>query len=638
MKQSDVVQAFRPAMDVKVRTTFNMVQGFGLAICVALLPAALLGKSAPVVDTKIDAVFAKYSSSTPGCAVGVATNGTPVLAKGFGMADLEHNVAIGPDTIFEGGSVSKQFTAAAVMLLARDGKLSLDDQVRKYVPELPDYPPSPVDTPAGSGEASPKTPVDTPAGSGEASPKTPVDTPAGSGEASPKTPSHTPAGSGEPSPKTLSDTSVGHGLTIRHMLTHTSGLRDWGNIESIAGWPRTTRAYTHAHVLEIVGRQRALNFTPGTRWSYSNTGFNLAAIIVERVSGQTFQDFTHSRVFQPIGMTHTSWRDDYTRVVKGRAIAYSERSGSDGFHTDMPFENVFGNGGLLTTVGDLLKWNEHYDAPAEGDASITAEQQKAGHFTDGRVHGYGLGLFVGTHKGLREIYHSGSTAGYQAFLTRFPDQKVSVAVLCNVATAQATEYAHSVADAYLGDRVKTTEVKATYTLASGEMDRFVGQWKSDVTELPITIARDADGLFVGRNARLLAQSPTRLITGDGGQLELDAHGVRLTDAYGTVQKFSRVQPAVYTDAQLLQLAGIYVSDEAETTLTAAVENHALVLKRRPDTTIALTPLYPGAFSADHGLGTVIFRHDASGRSSELSVIQDRVWDLRFRKLEGKSQK
>jgi CubicO group peptidase (beta-lactamase class C family) len=156
MKQSDVVQAFRPATDVKVRTTFNMVQGFGLAICVALLPAALLGKSAPVVDTKVDAVFAKYSVSTPGCAVGVATGGTPVLAKGFGMADLERDVRISADTIFEAGSVSKQFTAAAVMLLAREGKLSLDDQVRKYVPELPDYPPPPDVNAPGYGEAPPK--------------------------------------------------------------------------------------------------------------------------------------------------------------------------------------------------------------------------------------------------------------------------------------------------------------------------------------------------------------------------------------------------------------------------------------------------------------------------------------------------
>src|SRR5262249_21935167 len=148
--------------------------------------------------------------------------------KAYGSADLEHEVRNTPDTIFEAGSVSKQFTAAAVLLLARDRKLSLDDPVRKYVPELPDY--------------------------------------------------------GKP-------------LTIRHLLTHTSGLRDWGSVAAIGGWPRTTRVHTHAHVLEIVSRQHALNFDPGDRFSYSNTGFNLAAIIVTRVSGTPFADFTRERIF-----------------------------------------------------------------------------------------------------------------------------------------------------------------------------------------------------------------------------------------------------------------------------------------------------------------------------------------------------
>src|SRR5205823_3922504 len=210
---------------------------------------------------------------------------------------------------------------------------------------------------------------------------------------------------------------------------------------------RTTRVHTHAHVLEIVHHQKALNFPPGTRWSYSNTGFNLAAIIVERVSGASFQDFTRAHLFAPLGMTHTSWRDDHTRIVKRRAIAYRERDQT--FSIDMPFENVYGNGGLLTTVGDLLKWNEHFDSAPEGDPLSTIDQQRAGTFNDGRTHGYALGLFVGTHNGVREVYHSGSTAGYSAFLTRFPDQHLSVAVLCNATSAQATQDAHAVADLYL---------------------------------------------------------------------------------------------------------------------------------------------------------------------------------------------
>ena len=224
------------------------------AMCAALVAQAVI--DAPAVPAaRVDAVFSRWTTQTPGCAVGVAQGGKPILEKSYGMADLEHDVANTPDTIFEAGSVSKQFTAAAVLLLAQEGKLSLDDPARKYLPELPDY---------------------------------------------------------------------GAPLTIRHMLQHTSGLRDWGEIEAIAGWPRTTRAYTHAHVLDIVSRQKSLNFPSGTQWSYSNTGYNLAAIIVSRVSGKPFAEFSQERIFEPLGMTQTSWRDDYTRIVKGRAIAYCQ--------------------------------------------------------------------------------------------------------------------------------------------------------------------------------------------------------------------------------------------------------------------------------------------------------------------------
>ena len=199
------------------------------------------------------------------------------------------------------------------------------------------------------------------------------------------------------------------------MLQHTSGLRDWGNLAAIAGWPRGTRVHTHAHVLDIVSRQRELNFPPGTRWSYSNSGYNLAAILVARVSGMSFADFTRTRMFEPLGMSDTSWRDDYTRIVKRRAIAYSERQGT--FATDMPFENVHGNGGLLTTVGDLLKWNENFTKPIVGDAALRRrDADGTTRFTDGGSHEYALGLYVDTYKGVREVDHSGGTAGYRAHL------------------------------------------------------------------------------------------------------------------------------------------------------------------------------------------------------------------------------
>ena len=409
-------------------------------LALILTGSALLSRGfaqAPSVsESQVDAVFSRWTKDSPGCAVGVARAGQPVLQKAYGMADLEHDVPNKPDTIFEAGSVSKQFTAAAVLLLAQEGKLSLDDPARKYVPELPDY---------------------------------------------------------------------GAPLTIRHMLQHTSGLRDWGEVASIAGWPRTSRVHTHAHVLDIVSRQKALNFPSGTQYSYSNTVYNLSAVIVSRVSGTSFAEFSQERLFKPLGMTRTSWRDDYTRIVKDRAIAYSATAA--GFRQNMPFENVHGNGGLLTTVGDLLKWNANFITPTVGDAAFLKIQQDPGTFPDGKPQSYAMGLMVGTYKGVPEVSHSGSTAGYRAHLTRYPQQgHLSVAVLCNVSSANATQAAERVADLYLAGAIKPEEPRqppsrpapTPFKAEAKELQAYVGKYYSDEAEVIYEVAAEGDGLVIKR--------------------------------------------------------------------------------------------------------------------------------------------
>ena len=510
-------------------------------------------------ESAVDRVFAKWTDATPGCAVGVATNGRPTLERAYGMADLERGVRNMPDTIFEAGSVSKQFTAAAVLLLAREGKLSLDDPVRAHIPEVPDY---------------------------------------------------------------------GSPLTIRHMLTHTSGLRDWGALASIGGWPRGTRVHTHDHVLGIVGRQRALNFTPGTRYSYSNTGYNLATVIVARTSGMSFAEFTRRRIFEPLGMSQTSWRDDHTRIVQRRAQAYSDEP--DGFHINMPFENVHGNGGLLTTVGDLLKWNENFVTPRVGDASFVTEQQQAGRLANGRSHGYALGLAVGTYKGTPEVGHSGSTAGYSAHLVRFPEQHVSVAVLCNASSAQATRYAREVADVYLAGRTTPpTTASPRHTLTSAEMAAAEGFYRNTGTGAPLRIVREDERLRIERGPTLTAMSGTRFVSDIGHSLEIDGRGVaEITDPHGVTETYERAPSGAQTAQQLRELAGTYASDEAATTVSIEVDGTAVVLKRAPDTKATLTQLYADTFRAPQ-IGTIVFRRDAAGKPAAFSVIQDRVWDLRF---------
>ncbi len=352
-----------------------------LLLAIIALPACLTAQTATRDLTPfVNRVFARWDSTTaPGCTVGIDRAGVPRFTRAFGEADLEYDIPNKPETIFEAGSISKQFTAAATVVLALDGKLKLDDDVRKYVPELPAY----------------ERPV-----------------------------------------------------TIRHLLNHTSGLRDWGEIADLAGWPRGSRVHTHDDVLDILHRQRALNYPPGDKYSYTNSGYNLLAIIVSRVSGQPFATFSRERLFKPLGLTSTQWRDDYRRIVKGRAQAYS-RTREGQWQLEMPFENVHGNGGLLTTVGDLLTWTAMLEHPTPQWKPMVDSMHVRGILTKGDTIDYALGLFISDYRGVHRVEHSGATAGYRAELLRFPGKGLAVAVLCNAATANPVLYASQLVDSLL---------------------------------------------------------------------------------------------------------------------------------------------------------------------------------------------
>jgi CubicO group peptidase (beta-lactamase class C family) len=507
---------------------------------------------------KVDEIFAEWKSQeSPGCTVAVAENGKTLLSRGYGMADLEHDVPITPATIFEAGSVSKQFTATAALLLVQQGKLALTDDVRKYVPELPDY---------------------------------------------------------------------GKRLTIDHLLHHTSGLRDWGAVAAVGGWPRGTRIHTHAHMLDIASRQKALNYEPGAEFSYTNTGYNLLVVIIERITGQSFAEFTRQQIFEPLGMTHTSWRDDFTRIVKGRAIAYVKEK--DGFHSEMPFENVHGNGGLLTTVDDLLLWNENFTHGKVGGAALLTALQRRGRLNDGREIEYAGGLFMTSYEGLPEVSHGGATAGYRAFLARYPEQRLSVAVLCNLGNIDPSALAHRTADLFLAGKKPTAPpAPAKIELPAAEIAARAGLYRNLRTG-EILGMKVEEGKLRTRGGRTVSPlSSSRYLVDNGSKLEFVPNGLRLLTPDGDTIPYERVEEASPTAAQLAEYAGEYVSDEAEVTYKVVVKDGKLVVKGRPDVSVALTPLYADAFQADNGFLVRFFRKQ--GKVAELSVGLGRVRDLRF---------
>jgi len=513
----------------------------------------------PDARAKVDKIFARFAGTTgPGCATGVSLGGSQVLATAYGMADLEHKVAITPQTVFEPGSITKQFTAAAVLLLAQQGKLSLDDPARKYIPELPDY---------------------------------------------------------------------GAPITIRQLLNHTSGLRDWGNVAAIGGWPRTTREYTHAHVLEIIGRQKSLNYPPGAEYSYTNSGFNLLAILVGRVANRPLPEFTREQIFMPLGMASTEWRDDFRRIVPNRAIAYSSNSGV--FRQDMPFEDVFGNGGLLTTVGDLLRWNQNFTTMKVGGRSFFDSQHERGRLNDGRTIAYAAGLMVLHWKGRDEVSHSGSTAGYSAWLGRYPDQKLSVAVLCNLAGVNATQLGHQVAEAYLG--ALTPDPLPPVTVDPASLAAKAGLYCSVRDHQTLTLELQNGQLHLERRGLLRPVWANTFASDDEGPLvEFSGARMRLRTEGDEGNWYEKVDRANPTPAELAALAGEYASDEAEAAFQVVLENGRLVIHRRPDARFPLIPTYRDGFSSQ--LGSIRFLRDARGQVTELSLGEPRVWDLRFRKL------
>jgi CubicO group peptidase (beta-lactamase class C family) len=538
-----------------------------LAIALAVTSHVAHAQASQRQDTiaRVDSIFSRFTTTTPGCAVGVSRHGRTVLAKAYGMANLEYDVPLTTESIIEAGSVAKQFTAAAILLLAQQGKLSIDDRVRKHIPELPDY---------------------------------------------------------------------GVPLTIRHMINHTSGLRDWGTVAAVEGWPRGSRVHTHEHVLDIVARQRSLNFAPGSEYLYSNTGYNLLAIIVQRVSGRPFADFTRTEIFEPLGMTRTSWRDDYTRIVKGRATAYSPTR--TGFRLNMPFENVHGNGGLLTTVEDLLRWSANFDAAHVGGPALLREQVRPGRLTSGREIEYAAGLRVTRYRGVPEVSHTGSTAGYRAFLTRYPDQGLTVAVLCNHAGA-GVALGHRVADIYLGSAASDPATLKAVSLAPNILTARAGMYRDAATGQPVRLSVRDGKLVDEQGTEVVALSPTVFRNGNGGRVVFEVapdgrtQTMRLLQEDGDTLLFLPVEPHSPGPNDLTALAGTYTSDEAATTLTVVHEGGKLFLRQRPALSLELRPAYRDVFEVATG-DVVRFVRDGSGKVTEMSLFLGRVRDLRFRRL------
>ncbi len=528
-------------------------------------PSATSSASQQVTTRRLDSLFASIdSATTPGCAVGVALRDRAPFFRSYGVQSLEQRVPIDSATIFEAGSVSKQVTAAAVLLLAREGKLSLDDPARKWIPEL---------------------------------------------------------WSGLPR------------FTVGDLLYHVAGVRDYGDLLEIGGWPRGTRVYDTEDELRLLARQRALNFTPRNEYLYSNSGYVLASVIVARAAGQSFAAYAQRAIFTPLGMHNTSWRDDYTRVVPRRAQGYTPDD-SGHWKLDMPIENSVGHAGLLTTAEDLLRWQARFaitgDAAREliGGPMFVRDMEAPITLRTGRVSPYALGLELDSLNGERVVSHAGWTTGYKAYVGRIPARGVAVALLCNAGSLN-TEDLGPVLLAIAADvPLPRTEEPALGAPADTVADRplasLAGTYRSERTRQTVRVRAYANGISVNTwtgYRRVDDSTFVGLTTARVLRTTRDTRGhvsgYRLSLANDTV-RYTRVAPWQPDSAVLARIVGRYRCSEADADVEIVRTRSGLSLQRRGRLQDHLTPRYRDAFDVDGQSWLLNIARDPRGQITGLT--------------------
>ena len=533
----------------------------------------------PDVTTKVDNLFAQWNKpDSPGCALGVYKDGQIVYKRGYGMANLNDDVPITPATVFHVASMSKQFTAASILLLAQQGKLSLDDDVHKYIPELPNF---------------------------------------------------------------------GETITLRHLLHHTSGIRDQWSLLGLAGWRYSQDLITDDDVMSVLVRQQALNFKPGDKYMYSNSGFTLLAIIVKRVSGMSFREFTTKNIFQPLGMTHTHFRDDHEEVIKHDALGYEQDGKDKPFRMNLTNFDTAGATSLHTTVEDLQLWDENFYHPRVGGPALIQQMLERGKLNSGEQQDYASGLVIGTYKGLPTVDHAGADAGYRSDMIRFPEQHFSVAVLCNFADTDPSALARQVTDIVLARDLRApppapAKETANAAMTAEQMAAIAGMyWGREEDDFEKVQVKDGKlQMDIGRDdfheLQPFAPEHFHVANVPWGD-KIDIHFIpadagkpsRLEQIFpgGKPQSYEAVAAFDPTAAQLAAYTGAFVSQEIDPVYRISLQDGKLALLRlrhKPDT---LWPTMRDAFVGE--IGTLRFTRDANQQVSGFILDAGRIQNLQF---------
>jgi CubicO group peptidase (beta-lactamase class C family) len=527
-------------------------------------------KTSPDITSKVDGLFARWDRpDSPGAAVVVVKDGNVVYQRCYGSANLESRTPITPETAFDVASVAKQFTGLAIAMLIEQGKLSLDDDIRKHLPDVPDF--------------------------------------------------------GKP-------------ITIRHLLHHTSGLRDWPETLGLSGvdWGAPITLET---ILEMVRRQRELDFSPGEELQYCNTSYNLLAATVAKVTGKSFRAWTDANLFQPLGMTHTHFCEDPMKLIVHRAESYS-RAGEKTYRRDISQLAAQGSSSLFTTAEDMGKWLANFQTERVGGKAAFARMYQAGKSNAGGKIDYGFGVVLNDYHGDKTVNHGGAWAGYRSFVVHIPAKNLGVAVLGNVANLGESKLAWKIVDLYLGHSSapeKPVEPARPAEKADpSNWDAYLGTYQLGKGWL-LEITRDGDHLVAqATREEKFEMKPvsdtTFFVPGYGAAVEFvrEKNGPATHLLYRGIRA-PRIKVPKLSPPGLQAYIGDYWSEELRVAYRIELHDSQLGVRDRAGKWFPLLPTGPDRFDVDQQGAAVKFSRNQASEVTELKFSGGRVRNVRFTK-------